>query len=238
MNTDLPVHPRTGLRAVGIGKRGPIWPIAGAEDNPPAPPNPAVPEPPKPGPTSGPTPTPTPPEPPAGDPPKEAAKEEPLGEGGIKALQAERDARKALEKKLEGLAPLEKLAAALGATGGAEQGKTEIEQITERLANHEKQLAEANEARWRAEVANAKKLTPEQAAELRGSTAEELAAHADRLLALFPTAPASSGTPRPDPSQGGQGGAPPNLDALIAEATKKGDIKAVLRLQNQKLVTS
>lgn len=27
--SDLPIHPRTGLRAIGIGKRGPIWPIAG-----------------------------------------------------------------------------------------------------------------------------------------------------------------------------------------------------------------
>lgn len=25
----LPVHPRTGLQAIGFGKRGPIWPIAG-----------------------------------------------------------------------------------------------------------------------------------------------------------------------------------------------------------------
>jgi len=26
---DMPIHPRTGLRAIGIGKRGPIWPIMG-----------------------------------------------------------------------------------------------------------------------------------------------------------------------------------------------------------------
>jgi len=28
--TYLPVHPRTGLTALGIGKRGPIWPVRGA----------------------------------------------------------------------------------------------------------------------------------------------------------------------------------------------------------------
>jgi hypothetical protein len=30
---ELPIHPYTGLRAIGIGKRGPIWPVmGGAED--------------------------------------------------------------------------------------------------------------------------------------------------------------------------------------------------------------
>ncbi len=29
----LPIHPVTGLRALGIGKRGPIWPVAGASDD-------------------------------------------------------------------------------------------------------------------------------------------------------------------------------------------------------------
>jgi hypothetical protein len=175
------------------------------------------------------TPTPTPP---AGDPPKDT-KDEPLGEGGLKALQAEREARKALEKKLEGLAPLEKLAAALGADPA--KGKSEIEQITERLANHEQQLLEANTARWRAEIANTAGLTVEQAAELRGTTREELAAHAERLKALFPSVPPAPGTPRPDPSQGGQGGAGVNLDTQILEAQKAGKWRDVITLQNQKL---
>lgn len=173
------------------------------------------------------------PKPAAGDPPKDPANE-PLGEGGLKALQSEREARKALEKRLEGLAPLEKIAAALG-EGDPAKGKSEIEQITERLANHEKQLAEANTARWRAEVAHEHSFTPEQAAELRGATREEIAGHAERLKALFPTAPAAPATPKPDKSQGGGGGAPPDLDAQIKEAQKKGDIRAVISLQRQKL---
>ena len=45
----LPVHPLTGLTALGIGRRGPIWPVLGAED-PPDPANPPAPAPPKPGP--------------------------------------------------------------------------------------------------------------------------------------------------------------------------------------------
>jgi HK97 family phage major capsid protein len=29
MSNDLPVHPFTGVRAIGVGKRGPIWPVMG-----------------------------------------------------------------------------------------------------------------------------------------------------------------------------------------------------------------
>lgn len=36
---DLPFHPTTGLQAIGIGRRGPIWPVMGAsEDHPSDPP--------------------------------------------------------------------------------------------------------------------------------------------------------------------------------------------------------
>lgn len=33
MTTVLPTHPRTGLTALAIGKRGPIWPVAGASSD-------------------------------------------------------------------------------------------------------------------------------------------------------------------------------------------------------------
>lgn len=29
---DLPIHPRTGLQAIGIGKRGPWWPVMGGSE--------------------------------------------------------------------------------------------------------------------------------------------------------------------------------------------------------------
>ncbi|MFN6543911.1 hypothetical protein [Mycolicibacterium nivoides] len=32
-NGDLPIHPTTGLRAIGIGKRGPWWPVMGASED-------------------------------------------------------------------------------------------------------------------------------------------------------------------------------------------------------------
>jgi len=45
----LPVHPRTGLRAVGVVGGHPVWPVLGAAEDPPTDPSPA--DPPKPGPT-------------------------------------------------------------------------------------------------------------------------------------------------------------------------------------------
>lgn len=194
----------------------PVQPIPG--DPVPAPANPA------PAPPPGPAPAPTP-APPADD--------KPLGPGGEKALATEREARKALEKKL---APLEQFLSAL--TGGQKpvDGKSEVELLQERFAEHEKTLADERGARWRAEIANEKGLTAQQAARLNGATRDELLADADALLALFPTA-AGPRTPLPDPSQGARGGGTPaaDLDARIAEAQGKRDFRTVIALQKQKL---
>lgn len=171
--------------------------------------------------------------PPAGDPPKpEAPGDKPLGPNGEKALQAERDARKELEKKLAALAPLEKLAAALGG-GDAAKGKSEIEQLTERQAKFEEDVATEREARWRAEVANEKGLTAVQAGRLKGATREELAADADKLVTDFGITPGKPGTPKPDPSQGARPGVT-DIDAQIAEATKARDFIRVIALREQK----
>jgi len=195
MSLTLPVHCSTGQQAIGFRRDGrPIWPILGASpddsSNPPVDPK-ADPKPVDPNPVDDPT---------KGDPKDPADK--PLGPNGEKALQAERDARKALEKELAELAPLKKIAAALGG-GDADKGKTDFEQLSERLSSHEGELAKANVARFRAEVALAKRLTPEQAAELQGSTTEELNAHADRLVAAFGGGDGKPGSPKPDRSQGG-----------------------------------
>lgn len=177
---------------------------------------------------STPAPKPTPPADPPGD--------QPLGPGGLKALQAERKAREELEKKLAALAPLQQLADAIG--GGQQQpgGKSEVELLNERFAELEKTASDERTARWRLEIAAAKGLTPAQAARLQGSTVEELSADADALLELFPTAPAGPRTPAPDPSQGARGGQPgPDLDAQIAAATKAGDWRKAAALQKSKL---
>lgn len=182
----------------------------------------------------------------AGDPPKQddpkpadpakadpAKADEPLGEGGLKALQAEREARQELEKQLKTLSPLQKLAEMFG-DGDPAKGKSEIEQLNERLSTHETELATERNARWRAEVANEKQLTAEQAAELQGKTRDELAAHADRLKTLFTPAtdPNAPKTPKPDKSQGSRGQV--DIDAQIAEAEKKGDVRTSIRLKQEK----
>lgn len=117
-----------------------------------------------------------------------------------------------------------------------ESQKTEADKLAARLAEVEKTASEERMLRLRLEVATEKGLTPAQAARLSGSSKEELAADADALLALFPTA--TPGTPRPDPSQGARSAGPPDLDALIAEAESKGDTRTAIRLKVQKLTKS
>jgi hypothetical protein len=185
---------------------------------------------PAPAPTTSPTPAPAP------DPAPADPADQPLGPAGKKALDAEREARKELERQLAALSPLQKLAEAMGAGTPTAGGKTEVELLNEKFATYESQLADERQARWRAEVAAAKGLTPDQAAWISGSTAEEFIASADKLLASFPT-PAGPRNPAPDPSQGSRGGQPsPDLEAQIAEATKAGDIRKAISLQRQKLL--
>ncbi|MGC5033070.1 hypothetical protein [Micromonospora sp. DT229] len=204
---DLPLHPtlthpHTGapIRALGVRRNGQvIWPALGA-----APDDGGESEG---GGESGGT--------EGGKPEGEAGKPEgegdkPLRPAGQEALRKEREARKALEKKLATLAPLEKLAAALGG-GDVDKGKSEVEQLTERLAAQEQAIADERTARWRAEVQAEKGLTAAQAARLVGSTREEMAADADDLLAAFggdQTGQNGTRRPgmRPDPAQGARPG--------------------------------
>lgn len=198
----------------------------------PTPPTTPPPGDPAPAPTNPPTPAPAPPTTTPADPPAD----QPLGPAGKKALDEEREARKALEKELAALKPLQKLAEALG--GGQQQsgGKSEVELLQQRFADLERTANEERAARWRAEVAAEKGLTPQQASRLQGTTREELTADADALLSLFPAAATTPRTPAPDPSQGARGGTGAgDLDAQIAQAQKDGDWRKVISLQNQKL---
>ena len=171
--------------------------------------------------------TPTAPAPPT-DPP--SADDKPLGPAGQKALAEEREARKALEKQVAALAPLSKLAEALGLDPAAKPGKSEVEALAERLGKQEAELATERGLRLRLEVAAEKGMTVEQAGLLQGGTREELTAYADRLKALFPGAPTTPGTPAPDPTQGARGGVD-ELAAALAAAKAKGDIKEQIRLK-------
>jgi hypothetical protein len=196
------VHPLTGqpIEAIGVRRDGsPIWPVMGGSQPTGEPTPPAPPADPAPAPKPGPPPAPASPPPANPAPPPDPKPEDGLGDAGKRALQSERDARKAAEDakkaaeqanadlraELDKLAPLQKLAAALGGDGDG-KGKTDIELIGERLAAQEKALADQKDEtnrertlRVRAEVAQEKGLTKAQAARLTGETYEQLAADAD-----------------------------------------------------------
>lgn len=194
MAIQLPVHARTGYAAIGLRRDGtPIWPVLGGDGTtePPAPP---------------------PADPPAGDPPKpedKPAEDKPLGAGGEKALQSEREQRKALEKELAKYRKAEQ--------DRADADKTE----SEKRAAAEQRATDAELRALRLEVAHEKGLTPAQAKRLIGATRDELAADADEILADFAArTPDKKAGPKPDPTQGAKGDPrtrASNLTAAVAQ---------------------
>lgn len=144
----------------------------------------------------------------------ETAAADTLNEGGVKALRAERDARKAADARVK---DLEAQVAALtvnldeakaNATTAAEQAATQVADLQTQLA--------------RLQVIHDKAVPDALADFLQGSNTEELTASAEKLLAAIPApAPASDAAPaplamRPDPSQGGTPEPTTTTDALTA----------------------
>ncbi len=214
---DLPVHPRTNLRAIGLRRNGtPIWPVmGGAEDDPADPPT-------------------DPGDPGDGDPDAPPGTGD-AGKQAIDRMKAERNAaRKELRDAkalLEKLTPLQKLADALGGAPTADDGKPDVDALAKRLSQHEEDLGKERLARFRAEVAHEKGLTAGQAKRLVGTTREELAADADELLKEFKPADDGKGArrngPLPDRSQGSRGSsALSGRDAALAEAKKRFGTKS------------
>ena len=144
----------------------------------------------------------------------EATAEETLNEGGVKALRAERDARKAADARVKDLeAQVAALSVSLDETKTA--GTVAAEQAAATVAELQAKLA-------RAEVIHTMHVPDALADFLQGDTAEELTASAEKLLAAIPAqAPASDEAPaplamRPDPSQGGTPEPATTTDALTA----------------------
>lgn len=142
------------------------------------------------------------------------AAEETLNEGGVKALRAERDARKAADARVKDLeAQVAALSVSLDETKTA--GTVAAEQAAATVAELQTRLA-------RAEVIHTMRVPDALADFLQGSTAEELTASAEKLLAAIPApAPASDAAPaplamRPDPSQGGTPEPATTVGALTA----------------------
>ena len=104
-----------------------------------------------------------------------------LGEGGQKALAAERKARAAAEKTATSAAKeRDKLAARLQEL--EDRDKTDAQKLAERAQVAEAEAAKASSKLLRFEVASDKKLPAGWANRLQGSTKEELEADADALL--------------------------------------------------------
>ena len=133
-----------------------------------------------------------------------------LGDGGKKALQAERDARKAAEKANAELnARLKEF----------EDSKlSDLERAQKEAADNAAELARLRSENVRNKVAIDKGIPADLVEFLTGDTEGDIAAKADLLLARLNT----PGTPKPDPSQGAKGEAHAlNGDPLLSTIKNK-----------------
>lgn len=124
-------------------------------------------------------PTPDPDAPPEGEPKDADTEPFDLDRAKAKIAKANSEAE-GLRKRLKELEPLAKKAQEL-----EESQKSEQQKVLERAEAAEKRAAAAETELLRLQVGAAKGLTPAQARRLVGTTAEELEADADDLLASF-----------------------------------------------------
>ncbi|MEU9310870.1 hypothetical protein [Streptomyces sp. NPDC048256] len=135
-----------------------------------------------------------------------------LGEGGQKALAAERKARAAAEKTATSAAKeRDKLAARLQEI--EDRDKTEAQKLAERATAAEGEAATAKQELMRYRVAAKKKLPAELAARLRGATEEEMETDADSLLGAL----GQRSTPNYDGGVRKPAPAPTDMNALIRQ---------------------
>lgn len=171
-------------------------------------------------------PKPTPTEPKTGDQSKD--EDEPLGEKGLKALAAEREAREAAEKREAAL--LKQI---------EDSKKTAEQKAADDLEAARKEATENAAKALRYEVAADKGLDLALASRLTGATREELEADADVLKGLIPTSepPAAPGA-QPVPTIGKTPPSPTgnvSLGDQIAAAEAAGDKALVGRLKAMQL---
>lgn len=146
------------------------------------------------------TPTPQPPAPASGD---------TLGEGGVKALQAERARAAKAEADLKALQQQIE-----------DSKKTAEQKAADDIAKARAEASEAAAKALRYEVAANKEGFPlALAARLTGSTKEELEADADKLMSLIPKAPEAAPTAPPvGPTVPGQQPGGAQTPALVTQA--------------------
>jgi hypothetical protein len=134
----------------------------------------------------------------------EATESQELGDGGKKALQAEREARKAAERSAaEYAAKLKEF---------EDANLSELERTKKAAEESAAELARLRTENVRNKVALDKGVPADLVEFLSGDTEGDIAAKADLLLARLNT----PGTPKPDPSQGAKGdGTALNGDPLL-----------------------
>lgn len=195
---NLPVHPFTGLTAIGLRRNGqPIWPVLGAaEDDEPA----------------------------DDEPPAEPDPRDQLGDPGKKALdamKAERNAalkaQKAAEARLKELEDRDKSA--------AEKDAERLATAEKKAAEAEARLLRMEVASEKGlNAAQAKRLVGTTREELEAD-ADELIASFPAAPATG--APAAPPAPKPDPSQGPKNPGSPARPKSIHEAVKAAVASAV-----------
>lgn len=127
----------------------------------------------------------------------ETTTDEPLGEPGKRALDAERQARKAAERQANDLA---------AKVREFEQAQlSETERLNAQLAEAQANAAKAQSEALRLRVASESHLPAELFEFLTGDTEEEVRAKAEKLKAATAAANAPR-APQPDPSQGAKPG--------------------------------
>ena len=143
-----------------------------------------------------------------------------LGEGGIKALKAERDARKAAEKKIS------EFEAKLQEIEDAE--KSELQKALDAVDKFKSEAATATQELDRLKVLSETGLDPNMADFLTASDVDGMREQAERLAAAT-AAKTEPRTPAPDPAQGAKPGSAAqltqadlgNMSASEIEAARK-----------------
>lgn len=137
-------------------------------------------------------------------------------DAGRRALKAERARAAELQKQIDALKPL-----ADAAKKAEDDQKTEVQRLTEKVAELEKNHAATTAERDKLQVAIAKGLTKAQTKRLMGSTVEELEADADEILAEWgaksddtPAGPPPGGRPKEALKSGGAESAPAGEQSL------------------------
>ena len=128
-----------------------------------------------------------------------------------KDIAAEAEKWKALARKHEAQAKANAEAARRLAEL-EDQGKSDAEKLSAKIAEAEKRAAAAEERALRLEVAAAKGLTPSQAKRLVGSSREDLEADADEILEAFPVSNGATPPPSERPVSDLKGGTDPTVE--------------------------